>query len=159
MAEERVGLRDAAGFLIDECRMVLPGIQTLFGFQLIAVFQPRFSEDLSRFDQVLHFGAIGLVVVAIGLIMAPAAMHRHIGIRQLTDDFLDASVKLLMASMVPLAIALAIEVYVIGRLVLKGVHAAPLAIGALALIAFLWIGLPRLACGVRRRHAPGTTRA
>jgi hypothetical protein len=29
---------------IDEARMVLPGIQALFGFQLIAVFNERFAQ-------------------------------------------------------------------------------------------------------------------
>jgi hypothetical protein len=37
---EELTLTDAAGRLLDECRMVLPGIQALFGFQLIAVFNP-----------------------------------------------------------------------------------------------------------------------
>jgi len=36
--KEELPLRLAAEYLIEECRMVLPGIQALFGFQLIAVF-------------------------------------------------------------------------------------------------------------------------
>ena len=38
--EERqeLTLAEAAQALLDECRMILPGIQALFGFQLIAVF-------------------------------------------------------------------------------------------------------------------------
>ncbi|TLG71825.1 hypothetical protein [Methylocystis sp. B8] len=33
---------------IEEARMVLPGIQALFGFQLIAVFNNRFLAGLLR---------------------------------------------------------------------------------------------------------------
>jgi hypothetical protein len=31
---------------LEEARMVLPGIQALFGFQLIAVFNQRFDQAL-----------------------------------------------------------------------------------------------------------------
>jgi len=38
MAREVLSLKDAVQQLLDEARMVLPGIQTLLGFQLIACF-------------------------------------------------------------------------------------------------------------------------
>ena len=37
---------DTVTHLLEECRMVLPGIQALFGFQLIAVFNAAFWEKL-----------------------------------------------------------------------------------------------------------------
>ena len=40
--QEELTLSEAAKYLLDECRMVLPGIQALFGFQLIAVFNSAF---------------------------------------------------------------------------------------------------------------------
>ncbi|MDQ2943358.1 MAG: hypothetical protein M3R21_06785 [Candidatus Dormibacteraeota bacterium] len=40
--------------LLNEGRMVLPGIQALFGFQLIAVFNQTFSQRLSPAEQYLH---------------------------------------------------------------------------------------------------------
>jgi hypothetical protein len=60
---------------IEEARMVLPGIQALFGFQLIAVFNERFKE-LTEDEQLIHFSATVLVTIAIALIMTPAAYHR-----------------------------------------------------------------------------------
>ena len=65
--KEAISLDSAAGHLLEECRMVLPGIQALFGFQLIAVFNDGFSQKLSHGEQLLHLLAIVLVVVAIGL--------------------------------------------------------------------------------------------
>jgi len=50
---QQLTLSEAAQALLDECRMVLPGIQALFGFQLLAVFNTRFAEDLDGFDQRL----------------------------------------------------------------------------------------------------------
>src|SRR5204862_1825788 len=75
--KEEVSLDKATTYILEECRMVLPGIQALFGFQLIAVFNESFSEKLSRGEQLLHLIAIVLVTVAIALVMAPAALHRQ----------------------------------------------------------------------------------
>src|SRR5512143_2292850 len=85
---ERLGLADAASMLLDECRMVLPGIQALFGFQLIAVFNQRFAEDLTAVERCMHLAAVGLVAIAVGIVMTPAAMHRHYGGREVTDTFI-----------------------------------------------------------------------
>jgi hypothetical protein len=38
MEREPISLEAATGYILEECRMMLPGIQALFGFQLIAVF-------------------------------------------------------------------------------------------------------------------------
>ena len=62
---------DQAKNALDEARMVLPGIQALFGFQLIAIFNDGFDTKLSSSEQDLHLAAISLVAVAVVLIMAP----------------------------------------------------------------------------------------
>src|SRR5215467_16201158 len=61
---EELSMDSSATLLLEECRMVLPGIQALFGFQLIAVFSPGFSEKLSSGEQNLHFVSIVLVVIS-----------------------------------------------------------------------------------------------
>src|SRR5690348_9471881 len=72
---ERLQLKDETRTAVEEARMVLPGIQALFGFQLIAVFNQRFSE-LSSQAQLLHLTSIGFVTLSIALVMAPAAYDR-----------------------------------------------------------------------------------
>src|SRR5215471_14338102 len=68
-------LKDQARTTHEEARMVLPGIQALFGFQLIAVFNRRFI-DLDALNRGVYLASLVLIAVAIGLIMAPAAYHR-----------------------------------------------------------------------------------
>lgn len=82
---EELSLSKAAQYLLEECRMVLPGIQALFGFQLVAVFSQGFSEKLTRPEQVVHFVAITLIAIAVAIIMTPAALHRGTGSRKVTD--------------------------------------------------------------------------
>jgi len=140
---EEVGLLEAATFLLEECRMVLPGIQALFGFQLIAVFSERFTRDLSVFEKDLHFGALALSAVAIAFVMAPAAYHRQLGVHYVTEAFVLVSTRLLIASMVPLAAAIALDFYLIARLVIGNAAAPILAAALVAVFVMLWAVLPR----------------
>jgi uncharacterized protein DUF6328 len=157
--EERQELKlsEAAQTLLDECRMVLPGIQALFGFQLIAVFNQRFREDLTHFEQQLHLIAIALVAMSIALLMTPPAYHRHRGSRIVTDTFLHVSSSLLLASMLPLTLGLSIDFYVIAHLVLDtdGLTAPLLALGLMGVLVFFWWVFPRMHAlhrFISRRH-------
>src|SRR5437870_9655568 len=75
--EKDVELEDAVTYALDEARMVLPGIQALFGFQLVAVFNERFSEIFDAWGQWLHLAALVFVALACALAMTPAAFHRQ----------------------------------------------------------------------------------
>ena len=134
---------EAAKFLLEECRTVLPGIQALFGFQLIAVFNETFDEKLSTFQQDLHLAAIGLAALAIALIMTPAAYHRQKDPFAITDTFMHISGRLLRWSMLPLAIALVLDFYLIASLIVDGYWAPTIASGVFLVFVVLWFVLPR----------------
>lgn len=140
---EQLPLSKAAATLIEECRMILPGIQALFGFQLIVVFNTAFAEKLSPLEQRLHLLAIVLIGVAIVVIMTPAAYHRQAGPQDITQRFIDLSTRLLLFSMIPLALSISMEVYLISRLILQDVLISFL-ITLVLLIIFmiLWFVLP-----------------
>jgi Family of unknown function (DUF6328) len=143
--KEEVTLIAAASYLLEECRMILPGIQALFGFQLIAVFSQGFDEMLSSGEQQLHFLALYLVALAAALVMAPAAIHRQTQQRSVSERFIWLSSLLVLASMFPLALGLSLDVYLIARVVF-GTPGISLVLSAvlLALLMLLWMVLPRL---------------
>jgi hypothetical protein len=142
---EAVPLSQAARFLLEECRMVLPGIQALFGFQLIAVFNQAFDEKLGPVEQRIHLAAIALIAVAIALVMAPAAYHRQTGSHQVTETFLRISTRLVLWSMPPLAIGICLDFYLIARMILGGGVVVPIfAALLLAVFLVLWFVLPRV---------------
>lgn len=58
--EQALTLKDQMGHILEEARMVLPGIQALFGFQTVAVFNERFA-DLPGHAQACHLAALALV--------------------------------------------------------------------------------------------------
>jgi hypothetical protein len=143
-AEERLSLSKATELLLEECRMVLPGIQALFGFQLIAVFNNRFADELSDAEQCLHLVATGLVALAVALIMTPAAYHRQQHPHHATEEFIRISTRLLLCSMPPLAISLCIEFYLICRVIIGGFTGCVIAATLFAIFLFLWFVLPRV---------------
>jgi hypothetical protein len=151
-------LHQAAEYLLEECRMVLPGIQALFGFQLVAVFSARFGDELTRGEQRAHLVAIALVAVAVVLIMTPAAYHRQKGARSLTAGFVDLSTRLLLCSMVPLACGIVLDFYLIARVVLLTRAGAAGAAAALAVVFLLWFALPRSRALERALAGPGDAR-
>ena len=141
---EEVRLDSAASHLLEECRMVLPGIQALFGFQLIAVFNQGFDQKLSSGEQQIHFFALLLVALSAALVMAPAAIHRQTQLRSVSERFIWLSSRLLLASMFPLALGLSLDVYLIARVVF-GTPVLGIAFAALllAVLMLLWMILPR----------------
>ena len=151
---EELPLSKAAEYLLDECRMVLPGIQALFGFQLIAVFNSGFDEKLTPSDRYLHLLAIALVAVAVAIIMTPAALHRQKGPYDVTDTFVRISNRLLLWSMAPLALGITVDFYLICKMIIGGPVVAVFAAALLLLFVGLWFVLPR-ARGVQRMIGGG----
>jgi hypothetical protein len=143
MEREPISLEAATGYILEECRMVLPGIQALFGFQLIAVFDDSFHHKLSEPQQLLHLAATVLVAVSIALVMAPAALHRQTERRSVSQRFIEVSSRLLLAGMFPLALAIAFEAYLVSAVILgRPAQAWWVAAALVAVFAALWLGLP-----------------
>jgi hypothetical protein len=148
---EHEPLGQEAMHILEEARMVLPGIQALFGFQLIAVFNQRFSTDLPQAEQVIHLVALLLTAVSAALIMTPAAYHRQAERGQLSAYFIDLASRLITLAMAPLMLGISLDAFVVARLILKDVAAAAIvALGLLCLFSALWFVFPRLRSRWRR---------
>ena len=131
--------------------MVLPGIQALFGFQLIAAFSERF-KDLPASTQWFYLGAVGLVVFSIMLILMPAVFHRVAEPGKISHRFIQFASRCIEIAMAPLALAIAIDIAVLVQLITEASTPA-IAAGAVCFAGFFlcWYVLPYVA---RRRRAP-----
>jgi hypothetical protein len=144
-------LEKRAEAAIQEARMVLPGIQALFGFQLIAGFNQGFSK-LPAAEQDVHYVSLVLIALAIAIIMTPAAYHRIVEQGSVSLFFVRLISWLIAAAMVPLAIALGLEVYVVGTIILAERILSAIVAGVLILVcAALWFGFP---FAMRNRQLP-----
>ena len=122
--------------------MVLPGIQALFGFQTVAVFNQRFTE-LPRAVIACHVLALSLVVLSIALVMTPAAYHRIVEPDRVSERTVRLSSLLICAALAPLACGLALDMFVVLSLATHR-QMISLAGGAVTLILLmgLWFALP-----------------
>ena len=127
--------------IVREARMVLPGVQALFGFQMIAVFNERF-EQLPQGLQYLHFAALCLCALAMALVMTPAAYHRLAERGFLTHDFADLASRCIACAMIALACSFSLDVFMVGERVGGMRLAAASAVPLLLLFLGLWILWP-----------------
>src|SRR5438105_14355216 len=142
---EQLSLDSAVRHILEECRMVLPGIQALFGFQLIAVFNDGFAEKLSAVQQRIHFASIVLTVIAVALVLTPAALHRQIDPLSVTRRFIRSSTILLLLSLFPLAVSICLEIYLISHIITHSFWLSSLfGLGIFLLFLSLWIVLPHI---------------
>ena len=149
MSEERDGKRDEKGKLTDkikhvltECRVVLPGSQALLGFQFIVILTESFDK-LPASSKYVHLAALGLNALAIVLLITPAAYHRMVERGEETEHFHRFASKALVAALVPLALGMAGDVYVVVQKVTESLLIS--VVSALVILAIfweLWFGLP-----------------
>ena len=139
---EMLSLNDSAKYLLDEARLVLPGIQSMFGFQLIVIFTEAFNK-LEPSQRFIHLAALSLMAIAIAIIMTPAAIHREGGSREVREEFINVSSWLILISMFPLAVGLCLDFYLVVGVIIDVQWAAFLAAILLAVFVFFWVVLPK----------------
>jgi len=153
-ARQKTPLHAKIEQMLTEARMILPGAQALFGFQLAIVLTHAF-EGLPDGSKIVHAVSIGLVALSVMLLMAPAAYHRIVFAGEDSPAMHRVGSILITAATLPLALGLAGDVYVvIGKIV--GPHTGVWA-GALSLVLLLalWYAFPLIAARLRRRTAAG----
>jgi Family of unknown function (DUF6328) len=139
--------------VIEETRMILPGIQAVLGFQLIAVLNNGFN-NLRPAEQKLHLCALLLVASAVALIMTPASYHRIAERGIVSRRFVQIASRLLATAMLPLALGLSLDVFLVARLILHDTEIS-FAVATVLLVLFfaLWYVFPwisrRLGKGVK----------
>ena len=98
--------------LLTEARVVLPGAQALFGFQLAIVLTRPF-EQLPKSSIVVHAASLLLVALAVMMLMAPAPYHRIVYAGEDTEDMYRVGSALVTGATLPLGLGLAGDVYVV----------------------------------------------
>jgi hypothetical protein len=107
--------------------------------------QRGIAQKLSTVEQRIHFVSIVLTVIAVALVMTPAALHRQVDPLSVTRRLIRSSTNLLLLSMFPLAISICLEIYLIGHVIMDRLWLSALsAVGLFLLFLSLWIVLPHV---------------
>ncbi len=136
--------------LLQELRIVLPGVQVLFAFLLAVPFSSRFS-DVDAFERDVYFTALLLSAVAVTLLMAPSIQHRILFRHEQKRYLVAVGSVLAIIGMTALALAIVLSVVLVAHF-LFGSAAAWIAGGmSFAMFAVVWYGLP-ITRRVTKRH-------
>jgi hypothetical protein len=138
--------------LLQELRVVLPGVQVLLAFLLTAPFQQRFAQLPGTLRNVF-FASIACATVATALLIAPSAHHRLRWREGEKERLLQVANRLAIWGTVFLATAIVLALYVITNVLFATWIALLAAVLTVALFAWLWYALPLLG-GSSRQELP-----
>jgi hypothetical protein len=150
MQQTRTPLHAKIEQLLTEARVILPGAQALLGFQLIVMMTQAF-DHLPAAVQAIHVAALLSLVIAVVLLIAPAAIHR-LAFQGRDDAKLLAPGSLIITlALLPLATSICCDLWVA---LYKLTGSKPISsIGAVLTATFLlglWFVLPLALRGTTR---------
>ena len=126
--------------LILETRVVLPGVEILFGFLIILPFQ--FSDELSGLERLLYLGAFLSVSIGLALLVASTVEHR-IRFRRLDkEEWVFRANRQMLTGIAFVAVGVALTVYLVLEAILGGLPALVLAGTNAVVIGWLWFAAP-----------------
>ena len=142
METPRTPLATKIDQMLTEARVIIPGAQALFGFQLVAMLTTGF-ERLPEHAKLVHAAALCLITVNVILLMTPAALHRLSFGGEDSVSFLRIDSAFVIAAPLFLAGGIALESYVVMQKAEASQGWAAIAAGASFLVLFgLWYALP-----------------
>ncbi len=137
-----MSLKDRISELLEESRIVLPGVQALLGFQFSGYLTEGFKK-LPEASKAAHTAALLLLLVSMVLLMALTPYHRISAQGEPTEAVDRVGTRFVLLAMIPLALAVAADFYIVLQKV-SGSSFVGL-FGALAVAAgcaVLWLVLP-----------------
>jgi Family of unknown function (DUF6328) len=145
MAEESKAERldRELGELLQELRVILPGVQVLLAFLLTAPFQQRFAGIPGSMRNAF-FAAIACATLATAFLIAPSAHHRMRWRAGDKERLVRMGNRMAIVGTVFLAAAIVLALYVVTDVLFTTDLAVLTALGALVVFAGLWYVLPLL---------------
>ena len=134
--------------LLNELRVVLPGVQALFAFLLIVPFNAGFG-DVTGQERTFYIVALLASALACVLFITPPAFHRLRFRRHDKEQLLRIGNRCAIAGMGALAVAMTAAVYLVTEFLFGAGVGAVLTAGIAVPIAVLWWLVP-IAFGPRR---------
>ena len=127
--------------LLNELRVVLPGVQVLFAFLLSLPFLTRFDQ-LTTTQRDVYFVSFICAAAAIALLITPSAYHRLRFRQHDKERMLFTSNRLVIAGTVFLAISLVGAIFVVTDVLYRSTFAAVVTALMSGWFAWFWYGLP-----------------
>jgi uncharacterized membrane protein len=127
--------------LLNELRVILPGIQVLFAFLLTVPFSQRFA-GISTSQRNLYFVAVLCTAASTVLLIATPNYHRFLFRESDKERLLRLANRLTVTGTAFLAVAIVAALRLITDLLYDGAAVAAVTVAATALTGWLWFALP-----------------
>jgi hypothetical protein len=127
--------------LLQELRVILPGVQVLFAFLLTVPFTARF-EDITDTQRGVYVGVLLATALATILLMAPTAVHRLRFRQRRKAQIVEMSHRFTIAGLAVLALAVAAAVFLITDVVYGRAGGLAAGLATLAATAVVWWLIP-----------------
>jgi Family of unknown function (DUF6328) len=127
--------------LLQELRMVLPGVQILFAFLLIVPFAQRFAE-LTGLQRNVFFATLLCTAAATALLIAPSAHHRLLFRQGAREHRLRVGNLLTIFGLIFLVPAMVGVIFVITDLMFGLMGAVAVTVLMALVFGLLWFALP-----------------
>jgi hypothetical protein len=127
--------------LLNELRVALPGVQILFAFLLIVPFQQA-ADRITDFQRDIYLLTLAAVVIATGLLIAPAAQHRVLFRQHDKETLLHRSSRSAYAGVLAVGVAIVSAVLLVVDVLFDRTLATVTATGAALLLGWWWVAVP-----------------
>jgi len=127
--------------LLNELRVVLPGVQVLFAFLLTVAFTTEFAKASST-DRTVYFIAFAATTLASIFLIAPSAQHRLRFRRHDKENLIKWSNRYAIAGIAFVGIAIGAVVYLIADRLYGTPEAIIATTAAVVLLVLIWFAYP-----------------
>ena len=129
------------GELLQELRVVLPGVQVLFAFLLTVPFAPEFG-GVSPLQKDVFFGTLVCTTLSTGLLMAPSAHYRILWRRRAREQRLKFANRLVVVGIALLLPDIAGSLFVFTDVIFGSGPAASVTAVIAVFPVYVWFVMP-----------------
>lgn len=140
--------------LLQELRVTQTGVQILLGFLLTMVFSSGFAK-VSGWELWLYAVAVALTTLAMGLLVAPVALHRILFRRGMKPHLVRLTHVLTFLGLIVLMLAVSTAVTLALVVALGLTTGLVMGIATLLVLLMIWYGLPVMALLTHRSDNVG----
>ena len=127
--------------LLNELRVMLPGVQALFAFLLVVPFSERFTST-TRTERVAYYIAFAAAALCSILFITPSVYHRVQFRQHDKERLLRVGNAMVIWGSVVLGVGIAASIFVITGFLVDDVVALIVSLATFLLLSVLWWALP-----------------
>ena len=127
--------------LLNELRVVLPGVQVLFAFLLIMPFSKGFPK-VTHAERLVYIAAVLLTTISTVLLLAPSSYHRLRFRDEDKEQLIRVSNRFAIAGTAALALAILCVVYLVATYVFDVWAGLAAVVFGFVAFALFWYALP-----------------